>query len=95
MTSSIEAENVVVNINGLHPGSIVMDITVAMQTKNPDDALEKLRILLPNILHPKYTIQDAKATGGKLFNYCLNFMPLVIPNYSPDQLPELYQHITL
>ena len=58
-------EKVIVRINELRPGSVEMDISVAVQTKEPDRAMEKLLEILRSSMHPKYNIQELKPIRGK------------------------------
>ena len=51
-------------IDELRPGSVEMDVTVAIQTNKPD--LDKLLAALRGSLHPKYHIQELKPIGGIL-----------------------------
>jgi hypothetical protein len=56
--TSIDCEDVKVRTLRFYPGSVMVDVEVAVQSENPGEALSKMHDTLLKSLHPDYVIQE-------------------------------------
>ena len=81
----MEMEDAAVKINQIQKGSIVVDLSVAVQSKKPNGLIKVIHENLLSSLQQKYDIQELQIHKGKhctANNDCMNACPLLLITYN-------------